>query len=134
MKKSRATKLLKPVIGLAAGLVFAIMYLYFKNLGGQPLVEQYRILCDAFTLPGTFMIAIGLMILMGNLGALDALGFIFHFLWHTFIPATGPGMHYYDYIMERREHRLHGYGFLFVSGGILTAVGIVFLILFYQVL
>ena len=122
--------IVKNALALIAGLGMVYAYIAPRDLASQTLIEQYHILCDAFTLPGMFMTLLGLMILMGNLGALDALSYAVHYLLHTFIPLLGKGKSYIDYVMERREHRLHGYGFLFVVGLLLTAVGVVYLMLY----
>ena len=122
--------IVKYALALIAGLGMVYAYIAPRDLASQTLIEQYHILCDAFTLPGMFMTLLGLMILMGNLGALDALSYAVHYLLHTFIPLLGKGKSYIDYVMERREHRLHGYGFLFVVGLLLTAVGVVYLMLY----
>ena len=133
MKKTIWKSILKYVLALAAGLGMVYAYIAPRDLASQTLVEQYHILCDAFTLPGLLMASVGLMVLMGNLGALDTLAYAVHFLLHTFIPLLGKGKSYLDFMLERREHRVHGYGFLFVVGLLLTAVGIVFLLLYYNV-
>ena len=133
MKKTIWKSILKYVLALAAGLGMVYAYIAPRDLASQTLIEQYHILCDAFTLPGLLMASVGLMVLMGNLGALDTLAYAVHFLLHTFIPLLGKGKSYLDFMLERREHRVHGYGFLFVVGLLLTAVGIVFLLLYYNV-
>ena len=72
------------LITVAVGLSFVYSYIAPRDLANQTLIEQYHILCDAFTLPGLFMMLIGLMLLMGNLGALDAISFAFHYLFRIF--------------------------------------------------
>ena len=42
--------------------------------------------------------------------------------------------HYLDYVEERREKRVKGYSFLFIIGGSLLAISLVFLVLFYMAL
>ncbi len=133
MKNPIWRSILKYVLALIAGLGMVYAYIAPRDLASQTLIEQYHILCDAFTLPGLLMASVGLMILMGNLGALDTLAYAVHFLLHTFIPLMGKGKSYLDFMLERREHRVHGYGFLFVVGLLLTAVGIVFLLLYLNV-
>ena len=130
MKKPVWKSILKYGLALAAGLGMVYAYVAPRDLASQTLIEQYHILCDAFTLPGLLMASVGLMVLMGNLGALDTLAFAVHYLLHTFIPLLGKGKSYIDFVLERREHRVHGYGFLFVVGLLLTAVGVVFLVLY----
>ena len=118
------------LITVAVGLSFVYSYIAPRDLANQTLIEQYHILCDAFTLPGLFMMLIGLMLLMGNLGALDAISFAFHYLFHTFLPLTGESMTYLEFVEDRREHRIHGYSFLFVVGAVFTAIAVVFLLLY----
>jgi len=122
--------LLRYLTTVAVGLSLVYSYVAPRDLANQTLVEQYHILCDAFTLPGLFMLLLGLMLLMGNLGALDAISFAFHYLFHTFLPLTGESMTYLEFVEDRREHRIHGFGFLFVVGMIFTAIAVVFLLLY----
>ena len=122
--------LVRYLITVAVGLSFVYSYIAPRDLANQTLIEQYHILCDAFTLPGLFMMLIGLMLLMGNLGALDAISFAFHYLFHTFLPLTGESMTYLEFVEDRREHRIHGYGFLFIVGAVFTAIAVVFLLLY----
>ena len=130
MKNFFKKSIVKYTLALIAGLGMVYAYIAPRDLASQTLVEQYHILCDAFTLPGMFMTLLGLMILMGNLGALDALSFAVHYLLHTFIPVLGKGKNYLDFVLERREHKARGFGFLFVVGLLLTAVGVVYLVLY----
>ena len=122
--------LLRYLVTVAVGLSLVFSYIAPRDLVNKTLTEQYHILCDAFTLPGLFMMLIGLMLLMGNLGALDAISFAFHYLFHTFLPFTGESMTYLEFVEDRREHRIHGYGFLFVVGAVFTAIAVVFLMLY----
>jgi hypothetical protein len=133
VKKPIWKSILKYVLTFAAGFGLVYAYIAPRDLASQTLIEQYHILCDAFTLPGLLMTCFGLMILMGNLGALDTLAYAVHFLLHTFIPLMGKGKSYLDFMLDRREHRVHGYGFLFVVGLVLTAIGVVFLLLYLNV-
>ena len=130
MSKFVKSMLLRYLVTVAVGLSLVFSYIAPRDLVNKTLTEQYHILCDAFTLPGLFMMLIGLMLLMGNLGALDAISFAFHYLFHTFLPFTGESMTYLEFVEDRREHRIHGYGFLFVVGAVFTAIAVVFLMLY----
>jgi len=133
MTRAQRTRLMK--YGLTSVITAAIVYFYAASRDVLSLerIDQYRVLCDAFSLPGIFLLLIGLLILMNNLGALDTIAYFGHYLLHTFLPvAFGKGMSYVDYIEDRRSKRDSGYGFLFIVGGVFTAVGIVFLILFMK--
>ena len=131
MTRQQRTRLLK--YGITAVLTAAVVIYYAasRNVLSLETIEQYHVLCDAFTLPGIFLMLFGLLMLMNDLGALDTLAYLGHYLLHTFMPvAFGEGKSYLDFIEERRSNRKGGFGFLFVVGGVFTAVGVVFLILY----
>ena len=131
MTRQQRIRLVK--YGLTTVLTAAqvIYYAASRNVLSLARVEQYHVLCDAFTLPGIFLMLFGLLMLMNDLGALDTLAYFGHYLLHTFMPvAFGEGKSYLDFIEERRSNRKGGFGFLFIVGGVFTAVGVVFLILY----
>ena len=131
MTRQQRTRLLK--YGITAVLTAAVVIYYAasRNVLSLETIEQYHVLCDAFTLPGIFLMLFGLLMLMNDLGALDTLAYFGHYLLHTFMPvAFGEGKSYLDFIEERRSNRKGGFGFLFIVGGVFTAVGVVFLILY----
>lgn len=133
MSKSLRTKIVKYAIASIACLLVAYGYAASRNFSEQILVEQYRILCDAFTIPGAMMVLLGMLIGLGNLGALDSVAYLLSYLVRIFAPAAfDPVDSYLDFVESRREKRVKGYGFLYVVGGISLAIAIVFLILFYS--
>lgn len=133
MTRQQRTRLMKYGITTVLTAAAVIYYAASRNVFQLEKLEMYRVLCDAFTLPGIFVILFGLMMLMNELGALDTLAYFGHYLLHTFLPvAFGEGQSYLDYMEERRSKRTKGYGFLFIVGGAFTLVGVVFLILFLK--
>lgn len=134
MSKQLKTNLIKYGIATGIGLALVAWYVIPRIAPDLEPVAVYRILCDGFFLPGIFMVFIGLMFVMNNLGALDTISFAFHYLAHTFLPvAFGEGQSYLEYVESRREKRVKGFGCLFVVGLGFVAVAAVFLILFYSV-
>lgn len=133
MSKALKSLLIKSGLALTLGLGVSVIYISSRGYADLELVEQYRTLCDGFTIPGLMMILVGLLFWLGNLGAFDAFGYLFRYVIRSFAPGAIKIGRYLDYIEERREKRLKGYGFLFIAGGILMAVAIVFLVLFYTV-
>ncbi len=134
--KSRLSK-----YGSAILICAAVVWMYlsgrvesveaFRNL---PVMEQYRLLCDAFFIPGTLSILSGCLIALGNAGALDALGYIGYWMLNTFLPnRTGKVDSYFDYVQEKKEKRVKGYGFLFLVGGVFLGICLVYLWLYYSV-
>ena len=115
--------------------VMAWTYIALRDFAGAALVDQYRYLCDAFTIPGTLLLMVGCLISLSNEGALDGLGYAVSFGIGMIIPGRGARAQekYADYVDRRRSKRLRGYGFLYISGAVTMAVALVFLGLFYSV-
>lgn len=122
--------------GSALGVgVFAWLYVSSRDFLGQPLVEQYRILCDAFTVPGLLLIIFGSLLWVSNTGALDGLMYAVTTAVRFLIPGGRLKMEekYGDYVERRREKPVRGYGFLLISGCVTMAISLVFMALFYAV-
>ena len=134
MSNKLKTNLIKYGITVGIGLALTAWYVIPRDIFQLDVVQMYRVLCDGFFLPGIFMIFIGLMFVMNNLGALDTISFAFHYLAHTFLPvAFGEGQSYLEYVEARREKRISGFGCIFVVGIIFVAISAIFLMLFYTV-
>jgi len=132
MRNSLRRKLLKFSGALAAGLLVAWYYASSRDVWELEPVLKYHVLCDACTLPGAFMMLLGVLIVLSNAGALDTLAFFFHYLTHTFIPLLGPGQSYLDFVEERRAKPGAGFAFLLLAGGVLLLAAAVFLILYFK--
>ncbi len=115
--------------------IMAGFYLNMHEFDTAETVDRYRLLCDAFSLPGMLLILFGGLMWVSAKGTLDALGFIGKKLVSSLIPGgrLDREERYADYVQRQREKRKGGYGFLFVAGAISIAVSLVFLALFYSV-
>ena len=134
MKKTAKARLIKYGISGGLCLLAAGLYLYQQDLGSLALKDVYRVTCDAFFLPGVLMVFSGLLVALSNEGALDGVGFVLSYAINSLIPGRhGKRKNYGDYVAEKKEKRVKGYGFLFVTGGVSLAVAIVFLMLYYKV-
>ena len=109
-------------------------YIGLRDFAGAELVDRYLILCDAFTVPGMLLIMFGCMMWASTTGALDGLGYCVRFAVFSLIPGKRleRDERYGDYIARKRENRVKGYGFLFISGLVTMAVALVFMALFYS--
>ena len=117
---------------LYRNIAFAIFFCSVRDFGQMGLLERYRTLCDAFTIPGILLLCVGGLTWASSLGALDGLAYVFHVMAKGLIPGKRLEMlKYSDYVMERREKESIGFGFLLISGAVVMAISIVFLILFY---
>ena len=123
--------------GITVGLSLALAYLYaalridWEN--AEP-VSLYLTLCDAFTVPGLLLVMSGLLMTFSNAGAMDGLGYVVVNGLKMLIPGGGAKMEgFKEYLERRRNNRVKGYGFLYVTGFVCLAIAGVFMILFYSV-
>ncbi len=109
-------------------------YLASREFGKAVLVDQYRYLCDAFTIPGLLLILFGAVLWVSNHGALDGISYCLRFLVFSLIPGKRLEREekYGDYVERRSQKPVKGYAFLFVSGLASMAVALVFYALFYS--
>lgn len=125
--------------GISTAIALALAYLFislrvdFQNPGDTPLVEWYRIVCDAFTVPGLIFLMVGCLVSLSNQGALDGIGYAATVAFRMLIGAGARMERYKEYLERRRANRMRGYGFLYVVGGACMAVSGVFMLLFYSV-
>ena len=124
--------------GISSGFAALLIWIYCssRNVFLQPALERWRILCDAFTIPGLTFIMIGFLMMIAGEGFFDMLGYACSKAVGMFLPGRGfseDGEKYYDYVQRKRGKRPSGFGFLFVVGGILMAFALLFMFLFYRV-
>ncbi len=133
---SKQIKVLLIKYGSCAVFVGLLAYAYIalRDFAGAELVDQYRMLCDAFTVPGILLLMFGAMIWSLNTGALDGITYAVTFAFRSLIPGGRyRDEKYADYVERQREKRVKGYGFLLISGGAAMAVALIFMALFYTV-
>ncbi len=134
MSKRVKTALMKYGFGAAFCGGMAWLYVSLRPFDAMTLKERYRTLCDAFTVPGTVLVMVGILLWLSNNGAVDGLGYVMSRLIHSLIPGGRlRSERYADYVERRREKPLHGFAFLFVTGGVCMAVALVFMALFYSI-
>lgn len=105
-----------------------------RGVSEATLVEQYRILSDAFFIPGIVLILAGLLVFVANEGALNGISYVMKFAVKFF--ASGGRMkheRYSDYVARKSDKKVTGFGFLFLTGAVSMGISIIFLVLFYTV-
>lgn len=133
MKKSTKANIYKCMIALALGGLVAWYYITSRWSDALTQAEQMCILCDAFSLPGTFMFLSGVLCSVNYSGGLDTIAYLMSWLPRVIAPgAFGEPKHLLDFVEERRAKRKKGYGFLYLVGLFFLVIAIVFLVLFYR--
>lgn len=99
----------------------------------MPQLQQYRLLCDAFTIPGVILVMVGFLVMIANAGNFLGLGYAAKHAVKMLIPfGNKKDERYYDYYQRKQQQgKVKGYGFIFVTGLIFMAVAMVFFTLFY---
>ena len=115
---------------VCAGLV--VLYCGSRDFGQMDLVQKYRTLCDAFTIPGMLYVLFALLLTVSNEGALDGVGYCVKQALRMLTPKGLGGEKYDEYLERRRKNRKKGYGFLYIVGGVFMALAGVFMALFYS--
>lgn len=134
MSDSAKANLLK--YGISGGFVALVagVYIGSRDILSLERMEQYLVLCDAFTIPGLTLILLGCLVWLSNEGALDALGYAFSWAAKRLIPggALKEQEKYHEYVERKRDNPTTGYGFLFQVGGIAMVIALINMVLFYQ--
>ena len=134
MRRSRKVNLLRCLSAAAVGGAVAWLYATSRWEADMTPVLRYRVLCDAFTIPGAMMVLFGMLMSLNNLGALDTIAYLMSFLPRIIAPgAFGEPEKLIDYVERRREKRTKGYAFLYIVGFLYLGIAIIFLVLFYRV-
>ena len=131
MKKN----ILRYSIASAVCLALAFVILCFKNIFSQTdAVKVFQILCDAFFVTGICFACIGVIMLAGNGGAFDMLGYAFVMLFDALRKDISKRKYkdFYEYRQAKKEKKRNVL-YMFVVGGAFIAISVIFLILYYQV-
>lgn len=136
MKLPQRKTVVKYGVTIGIGALLAWGYLAsqaseYGSLWSQTTLDQLRLLCDAFMVPGLLLILSGLMVTVTNEGSLDGVTYLGHYLYHMFVPGKRAStQRYADSVETKRGKRIHGYGFLYFVGIGFLAVGAVFYVLY----
>lgn len=126
-------KLLKHGVAALIGAAMAVLYVALRDFAGASTADRYRMLCDAFTIPGVLLMLSAALVWLSNEGSFDGIGYSFRYLVDRLIPGPGKNPEKYgDYVERRRGKKITGYGFLLTVGGAFFAVALVFYALFYS--
>lgn len=133
---NRRLKIFLAKYGGCAAFVGLLVWFYIsqRSFSGAELIEKYQMLCDAFFIPGTILVMVGCLMWASTTGFFDGVSYTMGLAVRSLIPwgRYKNDEKYVDYVERKRENRVRGYGFLFISGAAALVVSAVYMILFYQ--
>ena len=134
MSEKFRKNLIKYSITFAICLVFAGFHCYNQNITEAKTADVYRILSDAFTVPGMLCGFSGALSWLSGAGSLDGLMYVGQYAVKSllFFAHRGAMETYKEYVERRHAKPKGSYGFLFVTGAVCLLIGTVFTALFYQ--
>jgi len=136
VKKKTVTVLLKYGITTLVGALIVWAVIDFHGYAEAISdAERYRILSDAFTIPGITLMLCWLLVYVANEGAFEGISYAVSYAIKMLIPG-GARTHekFSDYVVRKRESgKVRGTGFLFFTGAAFFLVALVFIALFYSV-
>jgi len=130
----RVVTAIKYASAVACGLLVGGVYLFSNDFFGQDLRNMYRLLSDAFMLPGFLMVCLGLMIWLSNEGAWHGVAFVLIRAVKFLIP-FGRGTkdeNYGEFVARQSKKQITGFSFIIVTGVIFLIISAVFMVLFHQ--
>lgn len=130
----RCKKILTKYI-ITVSLATAAILFILSNRGFFETVETEKkilYLADAFTIPGVIILMIGVMTwLSSSFGLFDGLTYSLGRLGRSLIPGGNlSDEKFYDYKQRKMSSRKTDYAFLFIIGGVIMLVAIIFTIIF----
>lgn len=136
MSSTWKTNLLKYGISSAVGFLMVLLYfcLHLDSLGDfaeLESVDQYLMICDAFTVPGVLILMMGCLVSLSNEGAFNGVSYVVSFAVRSLIPGLGGHERYNEYLERKSANRVKGYAFLYIVGAVFLAVALAFMALYY---
>ncbi len=135
-KKLKNTILKYAACIVPGGLVSYIVIIQYDYNSATEVFERYRILCDAFTIPGVILVMAYLLVLIANAGAFDGIGYIMKIAVRKLIPFLSAHYmpeKYYDYLERKKNSKIKGVNFILFSGILFLVFALIFMLKFYQV-
>ena len=129
------------IISMAATLILCVAIMLIGNvIGAETAADRLRAVCDGFSMGGLLVLCVGGLVWISGSGSFDILGYACKRAAHMFIPGKGINgkkermPSYFEYKLEKSEKRKQNGGLeLLVSGAIFFVVGVVLILVWYQV-
>lgn len=127
-------RIIKYSVTTALAAAVSALIMYSNGLfEATDALARYKLLADAFTIPGVILLCLGALIWVSTDGLFDGFTYAAKRLG-SLIPFYGKNYkheRYYDYVMRKRGKRISGYGFIPLVGTVFTLIAVVFIVLYY---
>jgi hypothetical protein len=129
--------LLQYGITVAVAAVILVLVFWAKGLFTQQnsTQEVFKILCDGFFVSGILVALFGILLRVSGMGGFDGVSYCFYVVFVRFIPTKGKRIkNYADYKTAKIAKRggKSSVAYLYIVGGALVIISILFLILYYK--
>lgn len=119
---------------IGVGMVLLTLNLHgFSEL--TDTAQKFRLLADAFTIPGVILVMVGFLVMVANGGFFNGVAYVATYAVKMLIPGPNKGTERYgDYVERKRAAgKVKGYGFLFITGVVFVLIAVIFTVLFYTI-
>ena len=136
MSKKTIRHLVSYIVALLIGVAMSLLVASNYGFGAAPdKLTKYRILCDACTIPGVFLLCCGLLSWIAEQGTFDILAYAGRSIFRVFHREANH-IRYYEFVEERREKRAERerghFLFLIFTGAAFLVAAVIFMLLFYR--
>ena len=119
------------VIGVSLVLLVAGNYGYAE---AETQAERYRILCDAFTIPGLTLMLSAALVAVYNQGVFTGVTYGLHRTKDILLPFLKTEyIKYPEYKRQKEKKKVKNYSFLLITGAAFTLPAVYFMIRFYLI-
>ena len=120
-------------ITIAVGLILAAWVFFTRDL--EPVEGHnmtFHILSEALFVPGIFIFAAGILMMVSNEGIFNGVSYGLQAIWKAMSDRKNPKMDesYYDYHLRKSGHKVR-YGPLLIVGSVFLVLSIICVILVY---
>ncbi len=139
MSENKKSKVVAMITGyvVSLGVGIGLLFVILNNYGyteAETDAERYRILCDAFTIPGLTLMLCAALVNVYNRGAFTGVTYGLRRTREIVLPfIKWEYIKYPEYKKRKEKKKVKGYSFLFFTGLALTLPAVYFMIRFYQV-
>lgn len=122
------------VTALCGGAVVGLVLELHGFAQAATQADRYKILADAFTIPGVVIALLWVLIWLGGEGAFLGIGYAVRYAVRMLIPgnALGPRERYSDYVARKSEQPPVKATFLLFTGLAFILIAVIFIILYYN--